>query len=226
MEKGKLIVIEGTDCSGKETQTQKLINYLESQGKKVKSFSFPMYDTPTGKIIGGPLLGKEYICDGWFPEGATHVDGNVAALYYAADRYYNIHKIMDALNEGYTVILDRYIYSNMGHQAGKLAKKEERLERYKFIEKLEFDLLQLPKPDGVILLFMPVQEAKIIRAQRPEKLDQAESDEKHLMQAQNAYLEMAELYNFNVINCAINGNIRTIDEISKDVIKAFEKING
>lgn len=106
---GKLIVIEGTDCSGKETQTQKLINHLKAEGQKVISFSFPMYDTPTGKIIGGPLLGKEYICDGWFEEGATHVDGKVASLYYAADRLYNLDKITSHLNQGYTVILDRYI---------------------------------------------------------------------------------------------------------------------
>jgi len=81
VKKGKLIVIEGTDCSGKETQTKLLIKHLESKGKKVISFSFPMYDTPTGKIIGGPFLGKEYICDGWFPEGASAVDGKVASLY-------------------------------------------------------------------------------------------------------------------------------------------------
>ena len=224
MKKGKLIVIEGTDCSGKETQTQKLINYLKAQGEKVTTLSFPMYDTPTGRIIGGPLLGKEYICDGWFPEGATHVDGKVASLFYAADRYYNLDKITDALENGYTVILDRYVYSNMEHQAGKLEVKEERLERYKFIEKLEFDLLGLPKPDGVILLFMPVEGAKEIRAKRPEKLDEAESDEKHLLLAQNAYLEMAELYNFKVINCAADGKIRSIDEIGQDVIKIYNEI--
>ena len=196
--RGKLIVIEGTDCSGKETQTQKLINYLQSEGKKVAAFSFPMYHTPTGKIIGGPLLGKEHICDGWFPEGAPSVDGKVASLYYAADRLYNIDKINEALNDGATVILDRYTYSNMGHQAGKLENKEDRLARYKFIETLEFDLLGLPRPDGVILLFMPVESAKEIRTKRPEKLDEAESDEHHLILAQNAYLEMAELYNFKL----------------------------
>jgi len=223
MVKGKLIVIEGTDCSGKETQTQKLINYLTAHGEKVATFSFPMYHTPTGKIIGGPLLGKEYICDGWFEEGATHVDGKVASLYYAADRYYNLSKITDALENGSTVIPDRYTYSNMAHQAGKLENKKDRLERYKFIETLEFDLLGLPKPDGVILLFMPVESAKEIRAKRPEKLDEAERDEKHLLLAQEAYLEMAKLYNFKVINCAIDGKIRTIDEIGKEVIKVYNE---
>ena len=92
--RGKLIVIEGTDCSGKETQTNLLLKKLNSEGIKVEKFSFPNYQSPTGKIIGGPYLGKEYICDCWFSEGATKVDPKVASLYYAADRKYNIHKII------------------------------------------------------------------------------------------------------------------------------------
>ncbi|MBQ8234327.1 MAG: thymidylate kinase, partial [Bacilli bacterium] len=59
--RGKLIVIEGTDCSGKETQTNLLIEKLKNDGYNTYKFSFPMYDTPTGKIVGGPYLGKEYI---------------------------------------------------------------------------------------------------------------------------------------------------------------------
>ena len=93
--KGKLIVIEGTDCSGKETQTKALIERLNGDGIKCVSFSFPNYDSPTGKIVGGPYLGKSYICDGWFEEGAGNVNPKVAALYYAADRLYNIDTIME-----------------------------------------------------------------------------------------------------------------------------------
>lgn len=69
MNKGKLIVIEGTDCSGKGTQSDILYNKLVSEGFNVYKTSFPMYDTPTGKIVGGPYLGKEHICSGWFSEG-------------------------------------------------------------------------------------------------------------------------------------------------------------
>ena len=85
-----LIVIEGTDCSGKETQSKALEEHLTSIGRKVKTFSFPMYDTPTGKIIGGPYLGKKQICEGWFPEGAPNVDAKVSSLLYALDRLYNM----------------------------------------------------------------------------------------------------------------------------------------
>ena len=97
--RGKLIVVEGTDCSGKETQTKKIVERCEKKGIKVYNYSFPRYDTPTGKIVGGPYLGKSYICDGWFSEGATNVDALVASAYYAADRRYNIKEIIEHLKE-------------------------------------------------------------------------------------------------------------------------------
>ena len=94
MTKGKLIVIEGTDCSGKETQTKLLIKRLIGENIKVRDFSFPNYDSPTGKIIGGAYLGKPSIGESYFEENATNVDPKVASLYYADDRKYNIPKII------------------------------------------------------------------------------------------------------------------------------------
>ena len=95
--RGKLIVLEGTDCSGKETQTNKLVERLNEMGVISQKLSFPNYETPTGKIIGSCYLGKEELCseylknsNGWFEEGASNVDGMVSSLYYAADRKYNI----------------------------------------------------------------------------------------------------------------------------------------
>ena len=72
--KGKIIVIEGTDCSGKETQSKKLEEYLKQSGKKCKRFYFPNYDSPTGKIVGGPYLGKDEYGESFFKEGAVNVD--------------------------------------------------------------------------------------------------------------------------------------------------------
>ena len=150
--RGKLIVIEGTDCSGKETQVKKAVARFKDMGVNVYNYSFPMYDTPTGRIVGGPYLGKSYIGPGWFPEGAVNVDALAASAYYAADRRYNANKVKSLIDDGYLVILDRYVSSNMGHQGGKIKDKDERLSMYKWLETLEYELLELQRPDITIFL--------------------------------------------------------------------------
>lgn len=221
MERGRLIVIEGTDCSGKETQTNLLVAKLMKDGYSVKRFSYPMYDTPTGKIVGGPYLGKSCICDGWFPEKAPNVDPKVSSLYYAADRKYNMSKIEDELSNGTIVILDRYIYSNMAHQGGKIFDKEARYEMYNWLDELEFNLLELNKPDICIFLHMPNEAAKILKKNRSEKPDQNESDENHLINAEKSFIEVANKYNFKTIECVREN----VNEITIESIKTIEEIN-
>lgn len=216
--RGKLIVVEGTDCSGKETQTNRLLESLKSNGIPVEKYSFPAYDTPTGKIVGGPYLGKSYICDGWFPEGASNVDPKVASLYYAADRRYNIEKIMELLDNGTNVILDRYIYSNMAHQGGKIEDLNERYKMYNWLEKLEFDLLELPHADIKIFLHMPVEFSIELGKNRTEALDQHEASESHLRNAERSYLEIVDRYGFKTIECATE-TVRTREDISNEVIQ-------
>ena len=155
--KGKLIVIEGNDCSGKETQSQLLLQRLLREGKKVEKLSFPDYNSPTGKIVGGPYLGKEDMIKSYFEEGPTNVDPKVAALFYAADRRYALPEINKLIEEGYYVILDRYVESNMAHQGCKINDKEERLKLYDWFESLEYGLLELPRPDLTIFLLMPLK---------------------------------------------------------------------
>lgn len=216
MSKGKLIVIEGTDCSGKGTQSDLLYDRLIKEGLNVYKTSFPMYDTPTGKIIGGPYLGKEHICTGWFKEGANNVPAKVASLYYAADRLYNIDIINEHLNNGDIVILDRYVTSNMGHQAGKIKDKEGRLEMFKWLEKLEYELLELPKPDIKIFLHMPYKFSKDLQKNR-EELDEHEKSQDNIINAENAYLELSNIYDFKKIECTINDTIRTIEDIHEEI---------
>ena len=212
MMRGKIIVIEGTDCSGKETQSKKIIENLKQY--KFKYFAFPNYDSPTGKIIGGPYLGKEHICSGWFKEGATNVDFKVASLYYAADRKYNIDKINAELDKGYNIILDRYVYSNMAHQGGKVDDKEKRLQTYRWIEQLEFELLELPQPNVKIFLHVPYEVSLKIRGNRIEKFDQHESCQAHLIAAEKAYLEISKLYDFKLIECSKDDQMLSVDEIN------------
>ena len=215
--KGKLIVIEGTDCSGKETQSNLLIEKLKSDGIRIEKFSFPNYNSPTGKIIGGPYLGKSYICDGWFPEGAPNVDPKVSALYYAADRLYNIDKIKFLLDNGVNVILDRYVYSNMAHQGGKLDSESDRNSMYDWLDNLEFNLLELPKPDISVFLHMPFEFSLILKKNREEDMDQNEKDKNHLINAENAFIELAKKYDFYTIQCNDGNRIKTIEEINEDL---------
>ncbi len=220
---GRLIVIEGTDCSGKETQTKLLVERLNSMGIKSVGFGFPVYDSPTGKIVGGPFLGKEYISDCWFSEGAVNVDPKVSALYYAADRKYNIGKIEEMLNSGINVILDRYIYSNLAHQGAKIKDKEERFKMYEWLEELEFGLLELPHADIKVFLHMPYEVSLILKRNRSEKPDQYESSKEHLISAENAFKEIANIYNFKTIECNIGDQPKKIEEISEELFNYIKE---
>lgn len=222
--RGKLIVIEGTDCSGKETQAKMAVEKLRKKGINIFTYGFPRYDTPTGKIVGGPYLGKSYICEGWFNEGASNVDALVASAYYAADRRYNIAEIKQHLDNGDIVLLDRYVESNMAYQGGKLKTSEERKRIYEKLDKLEFDIMELPRPDAVIFLYMPYEYATILKKVRKEEADQIESDAELLIQAQNAYLELTKMYNYIKIDCVKDDIIRTIDDINDDVTKTIEEL--
>ena len=221
--RGKLIVIEGTDCSGKETQAKLLMARLQEEGIAVEKMAFPMYDTPTGRIIGGPYLGKEQYGKGWFPEGAGKVEPKVAALYYAADRRYNLKHINELLDSGVHVILDRYVYSNMAHQGGKILDTNERMNMYAWLDILEFKLLELPKPDIAIFLHVPWEYSCKLRENRKETPDQLESDEEHLKQAENAYLELASVYKWTTVECIEDGELLSILSISDKVYDVMKE---
>ena len=223
--KGKIITIEGTDCSGKETQSKLLYERLLKDGIDVYRDSFPMYDTPTGKIIGGAYLGKENMGKPLFEEGASNVDYKVASLYFAADRRYNyLKELKSILDEGKTVILDRYVESNMAHQGGKILDNQERYNAYEFLHTLEYILLDLPKPDLRLFLYMPYEYSIKLRNNRSEKPDQHEIDSEHLKHAERAYLELENIYDFERINCVNNGIIKTPEEISSEVYAKVKKI--
>lgn len=218
MKKGKLIVLEGTDCSGKETQSNLLVDYLNSIGVKTIKSAFPNYDSPTGKIIAGAYLGKSGYMDPVFAEGASNVDPYCASLLFAMDRKYNIGKIEKALNDGLCVVLDRYIDSNMAHQASKL-DGEQQDEMIKFLSDLEYGLLKLPKADVEVLLYMPTWASKQLKAGRKEAPDQHESQEDYLLKSENTYLKIAKQRNIPVLNCTDKGKIKSIKEINQELCK-------
>lgn len=219
----KLIVIEGTDCSGKETQADLLFERCQKEGIEIAKRFFPNYDSPTGKIIGGPYLGKSHIGSGYFEEGAVNVNPKVASLFFAADRLYNIGEINQLLDQNINVLLDRYVQSNMAHQGSKISSKEARRAMYQFLEDLEYGLLELPRPDCVIFLHMPHEYALQLAANRNELPDQHEASIKHLQNSEEAYLEMAELYDFEIIKCVTDNRIKTKEEIHQEIYQLIKQ---
>lgn len=218
---GKIIVIEGTDASGKETQSKLLEKRLKNEKINCIRFEFPMYDTPTGKIVGGAYLGKKEIGESLFTEEAINVDPYVVSMYYAADRKYNIPKILEYLDKDYYVILDRYTTSNLAFQGSKIKDKDERFNMYQWIDKLEYWLLKLPKPDKTIFLHVPYEYTKLLMEKR--NLDNHEKDEEYLRLAEEAYIELSELYNWDKIECVKDNKLRSIEDINNEIIEIIKK---
>ena len=270
MSRGKIIVIEGTDCSGKETQSKMLIDRLNNEGKQTHYLCYPAYDTPTGRIVGLSYLGKPYIAEelimdtkeevvnklamdgenvdeatldkvlkavswafgkGWFPEGAPKVPGEIASLYYIADRAYNKHKVDEIIDKGEHVVLDRYVYSNLAHQGCKKATEAERIAEYERLYDLEFNQMHLNEADVKIFLHMPTEYAALLKAGRAEAADEHEKDEAYLKNAENSYVEVANRYGFVTIECIKNPegpvareNIKTYDEINEELYGIVKEI--
>lgn len=222
--KGKIIVVEGTDCSGKETQSKLLEERLNSIGKKCVRFDFPNYESPTGKIIGGAYLGKPEIGPSFFKEGAVNVEPHVVCLYYAADRKYAMPEIEKYLNDDYYVILDRYTTSNLAHQGSKIHDKDERFNMYQWIDKLEYWLLGLPKPDKTIFLHVPLENTLELRKNR-KFIDEHEKSPEYLKRAEESYLELSELYNWDKIECIRNNKLRSVEDINNEIMKIIEKMD-
>ena len=208
---GKIIVIEGIEGSGKETQSKLLVESLNKMGIKSIEFSFPMYDTPTGRIFKDCLLSN----NNYFNEGIDSLDPELVCLYTAADRKYNIKKINDYLMNGYIVVINRYTSSNMANQGSKYEDSEDRFYMYQWIDKLEYWLLKLPKPDYTILLNMPYK----YNNQLSFELTNEDSKQERVLES---YLELAGLYNWDIIDCIDEDKEKTIDEIHEEIMELLE----
>lgn len=216
MSKGKLIVIEGTDCSGKQTQTDILVENLKQLGVKAISFSFPNYASPTGKIIGEAYLGKH--SESYFTEGIENVDPRISSLYYAADRAYNIDIIKRHLEAGYIVVLNRYVESNMAFQGGKIKDIKSRNMMYEWLDNLEFVLLDLPRPDLVLFLYLPYEYVCTLKSIRGKI-----ANINLLRMAETAYLELSTIYDYEKINCLKENHLRSIEDISEEILEKVKK---
>jgi dTMP kinase len=228
MKKGKFIVIDGTDGSGKATQTKLLVEYLEKIKIKVKKIDFPQYTNNFfGKLLRECLDGKlgDFIA----------VNSKIASVLYAADRWESSDKIKKWLDQGYNVIADRYVSSNQIHQAGKIFEEDKRKEFLKWLDEMEFNVFKIPRPDVIIFLDVPTNITKAllsVRADGRKKSsldgtyrDLAEENEKHLIESRESALKMVKSSNKWVrIDCAKNGVIMSIEDIHKKVQKVVGKI--
>lgn len=227
MEKGKFIVIDGNDGSGKATQTKLLSEYLTQKGITNEKFDFPSYDTNFfGALIGECLAGKH----GDF----VHLDPKIASPLYALDRHESAPRIRAALSEEKVVLADRYASSNQIHQGGKIENLQEREDFLLWLEKMEFEILGIPKPDAVVYLDVPVEVSlKLLSEKRALKnghlgegeRDQVEEDRQYLERSHETARWLAEKEsNWYFVKCEGEDGLRTREDIHAEVVKIFESL--
>ncbi|WP_251861653.1 deoxynucleoside kinase [Clostridium sp. Marseille-Q2269] len=224
MKKGKLIVIEGSDGSGKATQTKKLYDKLVSMSKTVKKIEFPNYKSQSSTLI------KMYL-SGEFGQDPDSVNAYASSAFYAVDRFASYKKDWEEfyLNGG-IVIADRYTTSNMIHQAAKINNVQAKDKFLNWLWDFEFEKFNLPIPDCVIFLDMPPKYSKRLMETRNNKFtgeeekDIHENNYKYLLESYNNSKYISEKYKWNRIECTNNDNIKSIDEINNDIIEIVKNI--
>jgi dTMP kinase len=213
MERGKLIVIDGTDGAGKETQTKLLEARLNEEGIQVVKYTFPNYNSFYGKMVSQYLQGDFGI--------ATEIHPKFASLLYAFDRGNVADEMVRHLESGHYILCDRYIESNIAYQQAKLPEKE-RKEFFNWLTNLEHNELGVPESDAVFFLKVPVDISRTNMASR-DKLDGHESDQTYQQRVLRSYETLAENNNkWTIINCIENGKMRSRKDIHKEIYQAIQ----
>ena len=225
MAKGKLIIIEAGDGSGKATQTQKLLEHLQADGKNVVKVEFPNYKSEAA----APL--KQYL-NGAYGENAGAVNAYAASAFFAIDRFasYNLDW-KKAYENGAVILADRYTTSNMVHQAVKLTDEKERNAFLDWLWDFEFVRLELPVPDAVVSLDMPPEVSDRLIAARAKnnaarQKDIHEKDSAYLHRCHAAYSAVADKYGWARVQCSEAGEVRSIEDIHQDVYNVVKKVLG
>lgn len=228
-EKGLFVVIEGADGSGKATQSEMLYQALQAEGIKADLFAFPRYEHGnSGKLVGGMLTGKygDYIA----------ISPYFSSLPFTIDRMVARNELCKSLCTNEIVVSDRFTPSALCHQGSKLEKKEERAEFIHFLEQLEYTDLKLPRPDIVVYLGVPTETASQLVEQKAQrswlsgafsKKDVPESNTEHQIRASGVYRELAEERdNWYVVECVVNGTLRSKEDIHKEVLGIVRSIKA
>ena len=210
------LAIEGIDGSGKGTQSARLCERLRQAGKSVSLFSFPRYsETFFGRLVGEFLNGAYGTLDQVHPQ--------LVSLLFAGDRFESRGLLQQALETQDVVVCDRYVPSNVAHQASK-RNGAERTELSHRILQIEYEVFGLPRPDLVLLLDMPAERAqqlvakKAARTYTTQAADIQEADGGYLKGVREVYLELARSEpNWHVVSGCRDDEIRSLDEIGSDV---------
>ena len=213
---GKLIVIEGTDGSGKSTQFKLLTQRLTEENRNFQKLVFPQYAEPSSALIRMYLGGE-------FGTKPSDVNAYAASAFYAVDRYASYKKVWGQWYEdGGLIVSDRYTTSNAVHQASK-EPAENQTEFLKWLYDFEYSKLGLPAPDLVIYLDVPTNFTEAMMRRREADTnttaDIHEQDLDYLATCRRTGKAAAEYYGWTVIQCVRDGKMRTIEDIHEEIYR-------
>jgi len=225
MKKGKFLVIEGLDGSGKATQLNLLLEYCRQKRIKTATVDFPQYyKTFFGRLVGRYLKGEF--------GGVNEVSPYLASLTFAADRWQAKPLMEKAIKEGRLLLANRYTTSNMGFMGAKIKNKKEREKFIKWLKKLEWEIYGCPVPDLVIYLSVPPQIGQKLVDKKgkrkylgnKKKRDIHEENRKYLQRVQRVYLALCRQKNWLKIECLDEkGRLKTKREIHQEILKVLKK---
>ncbi len=225
--KGKFIVIDGTDGSGKATQVDLLLKRLEKDGHKVKTVDFPeYYKNFFGDFIGHCLTEQYY--------NFINVHPKIASVLYAADRFESKEQIEKWLDNGYVVLANRYVSSNQIHQGGKISNNKKREAYLEWLDTMEYKVFKIPRPDVVLYLSVPLdvsikmmkeRNKKSVRNYAGKKKDVHEVDINFQKNSRKSALWLStKLKNFIKIDCAPKKEILSREIVHDLVYKEVKKV--
>jgi len=208
--RGKFIVFEGADGTGKTTQAKLLFDYLKEKKKDVVFSSFPNYQSAWGKMV------RRYL-DGEFGD-VNQVSPYLASMLYAGDRLSESERIKKWKKAGKIIICDRYMASNIAHQVAKLQPPNSKLQFIKWLEELEYGENKIPKPDLVILLTIPETIAQ--KFMRKRVRDIHEKNVFYQKRVAKEFLDLAKANkNWAVVSNTKGGGLKKINEVHKEIVE-------
>jgi len=214
---GNFIVIEGIDGSGKSTQFRKLRAHVAALNQPHMSLAFPRYDNPSSTLLRLYLAGE-------FGTDPNAVNPYAASTFYAMDRFASFkQKWESAYQAGQMVLADRYTTSNAIHQGAKLTG-EERLAFFRWLDEFEHEKLDLPRPDIVLYMDVPIEIALenicIRSAKTAARTDIHEQGVSYLTICAETGRQAANFFGWRIIHCTENGKMRPQDEIHQEILSA------